>query len=475
MLLMLALIAVSSIFLLAVLQLRPTRYGKAQPGAPEPDAVSVQIVVLGDIGHSPRMQCHALSIARHGGRVSLIGYHNSTPNLELVEHPLVSIVALPSPPRFLQSSSKLLFPVVAVLKVLHQTWHLWAALAYRTTPAKWMLIQELYRGISLLRTDCIYPQNPPAAPTLAIAQLACRLRNTHLIIDWHNFGYSILALKLGAAHPMVKLMAWHEYSFSHFATAHFCVSNAMARVLREQVKVKGPLLVLHDRPPTIFNPILDERERLDFLSSLPETSPYAKDIIQGRCRLLISSTSWTPDEDFSLLVDALCRYSNLTKSSHPNLPSLLVIITGKGPQKEMYLSQVASLTARGELSNVSIKLVWLAFESYARLLACASLGVCLHTSSSGVDLPMKVVDMFGAGLPVIGWDRYEAWPELVTEGVNGKGFDSADKLLELLTSLFGGSGSDLKVLRDGAIRESRNRWDGTWDPIAGKLFDLVVT
>lgn len=35
---------------------------------------SVQIVVLGDIGRSPRMQYHAISFAKHGGRVSLIGY-----------------------------------------------------------------------------------------------------------------------------------------------------------------------------------------------------------------------------------------------------------------------------------------------------------------------------------------------------------------------------------------------------------------
>jgi beta-1,4-mannosyltransferase len=34
----------------------------------------VQIVVLGDIGRSPRMQYHALSIAKHGGKVFLIGY-----------------------------------------------------------------------------------------------------------------------------------------------------------------------------------------------------------------------------------------------------------------------------------------------------------------------------------------------------------------------------------------------------------------
>lgn len=35
---------------------------------------TVQIVVLGDIGRSPRMQYHALSIAKHGGNVFLVGY-----------------------------------------------------------------------------------------------------------------------------------------------------------------------------------------------------------------------------------------------------------------------------------------------------------------------------------------------------------------------------------------------------------------
>lgn len=35
----------------------------------------VQILVLGDIGRSPRMQYHALSIAKHGGEVVIIGYN----------------------------------------------------------------------------------------------------------------------------------------------------------------------------------------------------------------------------------------------------------------------------------------------------------------------------------------------------------------------------------------------------------------
>ena len=35
---------------------------------------SVQVVVLGDIGRSPRMQYHAISLAKHGARVYLVGY-----------------------------------------------------------------------------------------------------------------------------------------------------------------------------------------------------------------------------------------------------------------------------------------------------------------------------------------------------------------------------------------------------------------
>lgn len=87
-LLPIALIA-STAFTILLLCL-PSRYNvEAAPSANDAKRnvkckVSVQVLVLGDIGRSPRMQYHAMSIAKHGGRVSLIGYSGSFPTVSLI-------------------------------------------------------------------------------------------------------------------------------------------------------------------------------------------------------------------------------------------------------------------------------------------------------------------------------------------------------------------------------------------------------
>ncbi|CAG8983265.1 hypothetical protein HYALB_00002701 [Hymenoscyphus albidus] len=455
--LLLTLAVVLSTIVTGILLMLPSRYIKHSPpkdrlhSSDEPK-VSVQVLVLGDIGRSPRMQYHAMSITRHGGRVDLIGYQESTPHPGVVHSPSINIVPLTRPPAILQSKS-LPFLLVGPLRAIWQLLSLVYVLGYATKPARWLLVQ-----------------NPPSIPTLYIATIICFLRNTHLIIDWHNYAWTILASTKGDHHPFIKISKMYEAIMGRWATASFTVTDAMAKQLQNQpYNIRSPIFTLHDRPAAIFQPISGNITRRAFLERLPETAEHAGAIMTAKTRLLVSSTSWTPDEDFNLLLKALCAYS---ASSKP-LPPILAIITGKGPQKQMYLDRIAELNAQSKLKNVYILSAWLSTQDYATLLACADLGVCLHMSSSGVDLPMKVVDMFGAGLPVVGYGNYASWGELVQEGVNGRGFVTSDDLAAHLTRLFGDpDATELKVLREGAVVEGGRRWDDEWNGVAGRLLGL---
>lgn len=235
--------------------------------------------------------------------------------------------------------------------------------------------------------------------------------------------------------------------------------------------MRSPILTLHDRPAHHFQPLSSE-ERAIFLNGCPLTRDHTAAIVSGETRLLVSSTSWTPDEDFSLLLDGLVLYSATAKNAGGGLPRLLVIITGKGPQKADYLELISSVEAEGKLENVKILTGWLSISDYASLLGSADVGVSLHVSSSGLDLPMKVVDMFGTGLPVVGWNRFEAWAELVREGVNGRGFVDAGELSDVLVELFRHSSTMLSRLKRGALLEGEKRWEHEWDPVAGRLLGL---
>uniref|UniRef100_A0A1I8BRC0 NAD(P)-bd_dom domain-containing protein n=1 Tax=Meloidogyne hapla TaxID=6305 RepID=A0A1I8BRC0_MELHA len=71
--------------------------------------------------------------------------------------------------------------------------------------------------------------------------------------------------------------------------------------------------------------------------------------------------SWTPDEDFSILLDALNNYDEYSQTE---LPKLLVVITGKGPQKEFYLEKISVIPWQ----NVFILTEWLEAEDYPKVV-----------------------------------------------------------------------------------------------------------
>ena len=104
--------------------------------------------------------------------------------------------------------------------------------------------------------------------------------------------------------------------------------------------------------------------------SLPALRP-------DRPALLLSSTSWTPDEDFDILLDALSMYelradqrskleSKDKEAEQGMLPKILVIVTGKGPLKDHYMEKVAKLQKHWKW--VRCISLWLEPDEYPILL-----------------------------------------------------------------------------------------------------------
>ncbi|KAJ1827846.1 mannosyltransferase, partial [Coemansia sp. RSA 2599] len=190
---------------------------------------------------------------------------------------------------------------------------------------------------------------------------------------------------------------------------------------------------------------------------------------EGRPMLLVSSTSWTADEDFSVLLEALKMYDQAASEARnggSRLPSLAVLITGKGPQRAFYEQQICRL----RLKSVCIATAWLPAEDYPLLLGSADLGISLHTSSSGLDLPMKVVDMLGCGTPVCAYG-FSCIRELVNER-NGMVFGSAAELAQqiqgLACQLASRRGPYQQLLR-GAEEFRRIDWETNYRPVLEML------
>ncbi|KAJ7480090.1 mannosyltransferase [Mycena galericulata] len=429
---------------------------------------SVAIVVLGDIGRSPRMMYHAESFADNDFFTDLIGYGGSKP-IPSLERPMVKIRYLPEPPKWLRS---LPFLVSGPIKVTLQVLYIFIELFTIPNPPEFILVQ-----------------NPPSIPTLAIVWVVSRMRGSKVIIDWHNLGYSILAMRFrsGESHPLVVLAKWYafERTFGRTAYAHLFVTKAMRDALVKQWDLQGIKVVLHDRPPRRFHqtspqgihdlfatklqgPLSAQPPLKDFLPTsdppystaftatnvspsdprISGDSPPPTTVIDpiysgvkatflrdDRPALLVSSTSWTPDEDFSILLAALGEYEIRATSSIKKLPKVLVILTGKGPLRDKYMKEVGELQKKWKW--VRCVSMWLEAEDYPVLLGSADLGICLHTSSSQLDLPMKVVDMFGCALPVCALN-FDCLDELVKDGKNGLIFENASQLAAQMETLLTG-------------------------------------
>eukprot|EP01130_Rhizamoeba_saxonica_P004087 TRINITY_DN1681_c0_g1_i3.p1 TRINITY_DN1681_c0_g1~~TRINITY_DN1681_c0_g1_i3.p1 ORF type:complete len:390 (+),score=52.89 TRINITY_DN1681_c0_g1_i3:91-1260(+) len=378
------------------------------------------VVVVGDIGRSPRMQYHALSLANQANlEVDLVGIAGSACWDEVQEHHSITTHAIQK---------------IVVPSFLDDMWLV--GKIYK------VFVQFLYWLCYLLfivpRPNYILVQTPPAVPILFIVWVVSWLRWSKLVIDWHNYGYTILNLNQNANKYLVWIYRKFEKFFGRQSQDNFCVSSGMQNDLLVNWGIHAH--VLYDRPPDHFRAsTIDEMHELftkyDFGLDTSVRTDLSKEtaftyiddnldvqLKTNRPVLIVSSTSWTEDEDFGVLLNALIELNNLT-GDDSSFPEIRLVVTGDGDMRSHY----EELFTQHNFPKIDLFTVFLPYPDYITLLGCSDLGICLHYSSSEYDLPMKVVDMFGCGLPVCAIN-YMCLPELVQHKVNGLIFEDYNGL-----------------------------------------------
>ena len=493
------------------------------------------VVVLGDAGRSPRMSYHALSLLQDGSDVTLVGYGGSPLLPQLTEYGRGSSKSrftfrpIPRHPAYA------VFNTFKPLKALFQLVSLFAVL-FRCTagsnkdngsPVDVLLLQIPPAIPTML--VCI---------VVAFVRRVRLVFDWHNF-GHSLMGYGVDGRRGAREGLLQRLARSYEMALGPMADGNLCVTNAMGRLLKEAYRGTEATTFYDRPRRDVFTGRTDVRAGVALLSRFVEDERRERsarsdsalvvrclqlvmDRMRGRgmgregdlklgtsgegaettslaCRitsksarsrsnrsgqrrntaadpstrealLMVSSTSWTPDEDFSILLDAMVRYDGRA-AAHAALPYIVLFVTGKGPLKDHYLQKIDRL----ELSHVAIRTVWLEPEDYPRLLGCADLGVSLHASSSGVDLPMKVVDMFGAQTPVAALGYPCLAEEMVVEGKNGVVFSSSgglcERLEELLADDWEGLGRMQRYVRGQSGRgcersEGLERWEEAWQRVA---------
>ncbi len=389
------------------------------------------------------MRYHARALAANGVDVDLVGLEGTPLPRDITDDPRITVRRLPNPRLKIRGDlSGSPYAVAGLFDALRIGFRLWRVL--RTLP----------------RSDLVLVQNPPAFPTLAVSWFALRRRGVRFVIDWHNLGYTLLQLRLGRWHPAVRLARWYERRDARMVDANLCVSRGLAAFLESRFDVTQAQ-VLYDRPASAFTPI-DRAERERFRLAL-----FARlGIRANTVGFIVCPTSWTEDEDFDVVIEAVMRLEERIRGweagdAGRRFPDLVILVTGDGARRAEFERRFAGLPAR----RIQLRARFLEPEDYPRVVGSADLGLCLHRSSSGLDIPMKIADLFGAGVPVCALDYGACLAERVRHGDNGLLFSNGRQLADVLFELFEAFPTDQKALerlRTGARKLARPTWEEGW-------------
>jgi len=404
------------------------------------------VIVIGDVGRSPRMQYHAASLAGAGGEVDLIGLEGAAVIPSVASNSRIRIHRL-ADRRFAGRAKGGVgrFVFGSAMRGVGQGIALFTAL------------------MRIPKPDTILVQNPPAIPTLFVSWLASRLRGARFVIDWHNLSHTLAAVKVGEQHRAVKAIKRSEKRWAKRADAHLAVSMALAEWLARECRVKAA--VVYDRPGDAFTrtTVEDATELWTRLSNETGLSP-------SRPPIVVCPTSWTPDEDFDLVLEALERaerqlQARVEEPSTSSSEKLVVFLTGRGALRESFEARAA----RRHFKAIAVKTLWLEPADYPKLIGLADLGLCLHQSSSGLDLPMKLADLRGAAVPVAVFDYAPVLTEVMTTGHEGITFRDPGDLAAVFLAV-----AERSIAPDSPLGKARawlalhpaERWDTQWHAAA---------
>ena len=329
---------------------------------------TVAVIVLGDLGRSPRMQYHAYSLSKLDNvkEVLLIGYKGEECIKDVKETNKIKEIRLSIPELYIPFLNK-----YSIIRIF-----------YKGLMLLFTLIITLLQQQKQSNIDLIIIQNPPCIPAAIASFILSYFYPTKILLDWHNLSFKMYDQKsnnhtsyYSTTNILIQITKLCEFLISHLCHHHICVSNAMQIWLQEVFYIHP--ITVYDRPfSTIFNPYLgtnlvvkhdlllkhnltdnelfpniihtnkqqqqsssklsrnladikalSERTGIDIKSSDIITCQtiltYNKNtndcrvyIRQDAAHILISATSWTPDEDFSPLLTALTSINQRLQHIH---------------------------------------------------------------------------------------------------------------------------------------------------------------
>lgn len=123
-------------------------------------------------------------------------------------------------------------------------------------------------------------------------------------------------------------------------------------------------------------------------SFTPEALPFLR---ADRPALVVSSTSWTEDEDFGILLEALKIYEYRAREINgkagetgARLPKMVMLVTGRGDLREEYMRKVVELEQEERWQWVRCRSVWMSAADYPTLLGESANGPENASPESGI-------------------------------------------------------------------------------------------